>query len=305
MIQHDDSGYQDLFRGSARLGVLAASSKVPFLHATPLVEAFASELNEYQELSVDDNGYAIGLMTRGQGKGFTFRVARYMEELAVDERELRRFLVRARHFEHRNLFFKVEIGSEGPREISYYFRRRPQLDVVRAWLADSGVDEHGWSRLAECARVLGKRTAHFLAASIRPGQSPTQPLIDKVYFSQPVDDIAWQRMRNAATCWGVESEDWSPLAAHQSSLSPHIVFVSMAFCAGLPVPGVKLDFHQVSPDTVKSLTGNRTATIERFERLRTLFEKQHYDYIGVRIGHGSPIATRAYCYFSSSAKRSR
>ena len=293
-------GYDSLFRGSARLGVLLGALKLPWSQTAPMIRAFASDLSDYHELSVENRAPVLGLMTSGHSKAFAFRVARYMEDHGVPEPELRRFLVRARYFEHRHLFFKVEFAPSGPYEFSYYVRRRVGLDVARAWLADCHVDDHGWASLEACARAIDKRTVHFLAGSVRLDQ----PSIHKVYFSQPDDGQAWQRVQAATSRWGLEPEAWHALLPHRAPLANRPMFFSVGFQDGVPMPGVKLDFQSVDTSVVHAMLANETIARARFDLLRRSFNKQRYDYLGVQLRPDNQsdsqadrsIGLRAYCY---------
>ncbi|MCG8422697.1 MAG: hypothetical protein MJE77_32675 [Proteobacteria bacterium] len=244
-------------------------------------------------------------MIRGRGRDFTFRVARYMETCDVKKRDLRRFLVRARHFEHANLFFKVEFGTQGPREFSYYFRRRAKLEVVRAWLADSGVGDQGWYRAARCAEALGKKTAHFLAASVAPvplvKDDPVLDSTEKVYFSQPADGEIWSRVLAAGQSWGLQNSAWNQLIAYRDALFAHGAFFSIQFRSGIEVPSIKLDVHRLSPTTISALAAGSAATVARFDLLRTLFGKEKPDYFGIRLGVRGPESTRMYCFDEPSS----
>ena len=106
--------YDGLFTGAARLGVLCAGLEVPWNSVVPYVGAFSERLKDYFELSVDPRSCSLGIMTRGEGQPFAYRVTRFMEENGIPERGLRRFLVRAKYFEYRNVFFKVEADGRGP-----------------------------------------------------------------------------------------------------------------------------------------------------------------------------------------------
>lgn len=324
------SGYDELFRGSTRLGLLAGSLGISWTATIPFIEAFAGELSDYQELSVDgamsrqgDSGPGLGLMTRGNGKDFVFRIARFMEcinhqgnadhpadEFAVDETALRRFLVRARVFEHRNVYIKIELDRCGVRDVSYYIRARPRLEVVHAWLADAGVDVQGRERVTACAHALNKSAGHFLACSLHRRREA----LDKVYFSQPDDPGAWTRVRDAAGTWGVPAAQWSAVESHRRVLARRPLFFSIGFHRAKPVPGIKLDVHRLPADATLELLGRlpgatRPAAAERFALLRSLFDQEHHDYVGIRLDarrpewtdrdtmEGSlPIAVRAYCY---------
>jgi hypothetical protein len=289
--------YNPLFQGAARLGLLLGAIDLPWNRVTPYVEAFASELNAYQELSLDSTATTVGLMTRGSGKDFAFRIARYLENHGIDESRLRCFLVRAKFLEYQNLFFKVEINSAGVFEFSYYFRQRVSLEVVGAWLRDTGVDTEGLAYVYACAKELQKQTVHFLATAERPqGES-----LEKVYFSQPQDREAWDRVKNASYLTGLSENGWQPLVPFQTILRHQPLFLSLAFSGGQFCPGIKLDIQGVTPDIVETLMQQAECSPEvckRTQLLLNLFEKQQFDYLGVHLNPNNSFDTKVYVYQS-------
>ncbi len=287
--------FRALFRGSARLGVMLGSLELPWAKVTPFVEAFPEEMGNYQEISVCDRGVDLGLMTRGSGQEFTFRVTRYMEEHGVSEEGLRRLLVTARFFEHRNLFFKVEFGADGPAEFSWYLRRRPALDVALPWLASAGVGDDGLEQVKRVARELGKSTVHFLACA----EGAAGSTMHKVYFSQPDSAASFRRLRRAAALLGVDDDTWAPLATRKDALAGRTAFLSMGFADGALLPGAKVDVHDLDPEVVTDMVaeaGRDAGAAERIALLLTVMRRERVDYAGFRLTPGEPLSTRVYAY---------
>ena len=289
------SGFESLFRGSARLGVLLGALDLPWERVTPFVAAFPGEMGGYQELSVSDRRKDLGLMTRGSGKEFTFRVTRFMETHGIDEERLRRLLVTARFFEHRNLFFKVEIGPDGIEEFSWYFRRRPDIEVAVAWLSNQGVGDDGLKSVAEVAGALRKRTVHFVARGDRPDGSS----VCKLYFSQPDTMESFERLRLAAERLGVEASDWAPMDSRAELLAGRTSFLSLGFADGALLPGAKVDIAGLSPVTVAAMMADAGCDPDAEERLKlllTTMDRPNVDYTGFRLSPGQPLQTRAYAF---------
>jgi hypothetical protein len=287
--QPTSDGYGDLFSGAARLGVLCAGLDVPWTSMAPFVGAFSERLKDYFELSVDPRSVGLGMMTKGEGQAYAHRVARFMEENGIPEKALRRFLVRAKYFEYRNVFFKAEADGRGLREFSTYFRRRPPVQVAHAMLADSGVDGDSIGLMEAVAEVLEKQAVHFVgSAATRSGH-----LQEKVYFSQPDVLASWDRIHTAATLCGVSDADWAPLAAIRPLLEGHTSFVSLSFAEGVIQPGFKLDVHNVSAEAVENLLLHE-AEQERADLVRTVFEHQHHSYVGIRITPGEAVRVKTY-----------
>lgn len=276
-----------LFGGSARLGLLLGALGLPWEHVAPFVAAFPGELAAYQELSVSSGRADMGIMTRGAGVAFTHRVAHFMEAHGIAEPALRRFLVTARYFEHGNVFFKAEVGPSGVEEMSWYLRRRPEAEVARAWLQSGGVDHAGLGLFDALASALDKRTVHFLATSERPGEDP----VLKVYFSQPDNLAAWQRVEAAVLLAGVSRDEWAPVGGRVFELARHTAFVSVGFRGGRALPGAKVDIHDVKPDVVRAIAGGAAAPLDV---LLGVTGRDHFDYAGFRLIPGQPLAVRGY-----------
>ena len=282
--------YEGLFSGAARLGVLCAGLEVPWTEVAPFVGSFSEQLSDYFELSIDPHGSSLGIMTRGEGQPFVYRVTRFMEESGVAEPALKRFLVRAKYFEYKNVFFKAEADGQGLREFSTYFRRRPALEVAHACLADSGVNTEGVGLMEAVAELLKKRTVHFIGtAATLSGE-----LCEKVYFSQPDEVASWERMRAVATMCGLSDADWAPVAAQREGLIAKTSFVSLGYTDGQLQPGLKLDVHGVSPATVQALL-SRTAERERADMARASQGAAEYTYVGIRLRPGQPPRIKTYC----------
>lgn len=288
-----------LFRGAARIGAFVAPLGLQWERLAPYLRTFPVELDRYLELSYDPATNSMGLMTRGDGREYAFRLARFMEEHGIGQERLKRFLVRSRFLEHTNLFFKMEFGEQGPTELSYYFRRRPGLEVARAWLADTGVSDQDMAPLEAVASVLEKRTVHFLAASERLDGSHAH----KIYFSQPAETDSWERVRAAANGMGVGERTWDVLEDQRDHLDGHTLFVSLGWQDGQVQPGCKVDVHGVPGrvlDTWTARAGLRSEARDRAKLLVDLHQRGEADYVGLSLGTDDrPPAVKVYCYRSA------
>lgn len=281
--------YDGLFEGAARLGVLCAGLDVPWTSVAPYVGTFSERLSAYFELSIDPRNSSLGIMTRGEGQPFAYRVTRFMEEHGIAEPALRRFLVRAKHFEYQNVFFKAEADGRGLREFSTYFRRRPSLEVAHACLADSGADAEGIGLMEAVAEVLEKRTVHFIGTAF----TRSGGLYEKVYFSQPESEDSWERVRAAAMLCGLSDADWAPMAAQREHLAGRTTFVSLGYEDGRLQPGLKVDVHDVPPSVVHALLRDQHHR-DRADLARASSSSSHHSYVGIRLQPGQPIRLKTY-----------
>jgi len=282
--------FEALFEGAAHAGLLFGGLDIGIVPFAEFVPHFVEELAAYMELSVSPTG-ALGVMTRGDGVDYTHRVARHLEYFGATETQLRQLLVRAQHLEHRNLFFKLEIDHQGLAECSYYFRRRPTLDVAHAWLADAGVEEPERRMIDAVAHVLSKQTVHFIATSI--GRDSAS---DKVYFSQAPSADTWVRLAHAAELLGVD-DAWWPLAAQEGALRHQDTYLSFGYSDGKLLPTAKIDVAHPSEVAVDSLmleVAGVAVTRERVDMLLAATARQRPDYLGIRMRPDGRIELSAY-----------
>ncbi|MAY79294.1 MAG: hypothetical protein CL930_00735 [Deltaproteobacteria bacterium] len=285
----DVASYEGLFSGAARLGLLCGVLDVPWKSVAEYVGVFSERLKGYFELSVDPAIHAIGVMTKGEGKPYAYRVTRFMEDNGISEEILRKFLVRARYFEYRNIFFKIEADGRGLQEFSTYFRRRPSLEVAHAILADGGVDTDGVGLMEAVAEVLEKRTVHFVgSAATRAGH-----LQEKIYFSQPDTPESWDRIHTAVRLCGLSDAEWAPIAGIREHLVGRTAFLSIGFSNGELVPGVKIDVHDVAPEAVNALISDE-GVADRADLPRSVIGRSNHSYVGLRLEPGKPVRVKTY-----------
>ena len=278
---------QDLFAESARLGVLLGALEIPWEGLAGVVAAFPEEVPRYTEFSVSDSDAALGVMVKGEGQDFTHRVAHFMERNSVPQERLKRLLATAKHFEHINLFFKVEADRSGILEMSWYFRRRPSVDVALDFLKADGIDDAAFVR--DIAQRLGKGTVHFVGGS--EGRSGSG---NKLYFSQPDSPGAWARLRAVAAHTGVGAE-WGRLEANAGGLQGLFSFLSIGWADGVRVPGFKLDVHGLTGLTLgRIVRGAPNEALQRIHLLLSLHDKEQVDYAGFRLSPGQPLTTKVY-----------
>lgn len=286
---------QILFQGSARLGLMLGVCQLPWALLSDYISVFLPELTHYQEISLDATGTSLGLMTRGSGKDFAFRVTHYLETHGIAEVDLKRFLRRSQDFEYANLFFKVELDQTGPVEFSYYIRRRPALEIAQTWLAAVGIDDDDWQRLTHYAQCLQKHTVHFLGEALTLQGSSVQ----KIYFSQPEEPTAWERIQQAAQLAGTPLSQWQYLQSYAETLKYQPLFFSIAFANGHQRPGCKLDVRGVSPKLIDALLKHEQhsqAAIDRGHTLLQLHNKSLFDYVGFHLEPEKAIAPKVYMF---------
>jgi hypothetical protein len=276
--------------------------------AAAVIDLFEPELDEYAELVAGSSQRGapapwpdvLGLMTRGEGAGFTERVASALQSLDMPpaSRDHHRFL--ADLFEHRRGFFKVEWHRQADGVVpaaSCYFRRRPQLEDLLDQFGRRGLDRAVQDELRVLAFNLDKRTVHFVAAAFRR----SAPVYHKLYFSQHVtagtrsDVIA-----RAARLFGrlgerAEVRD-QRLRAHEhmlpDSAEDSSIFVSACFTDRERLPWLKIDYPELTPTQAAMWASDEDRPrVEREARVTcTSLGRDRLSYLGVRLqGDLAPV----------------
>lgn len=286
------SGYQPLLEGAAGLGLLLGTLGLPWPALLPFVGDLAEPLNRYLELSLDGPGGTLGVMTKGQGQDFTFQVARILERLGPAEEAVRDLLVTARYFEHRGVHVKLDVDAAGPREVTWYVRRRPGLDVVQAWLAGRGVSEAARAQLGQVAAALDKRSALFLACSLdRAGV-----LSRKVYFTQPPDPASPARIDAALAALGLGG----PLPPHWTAeVAARDAFLGVRLGPEGLMRTATLYLHRVPTALAGAFMAEAGLTgepVERMGLLASVSPKADLDYLGLHLTAAGLTGTKGYVF---------
>jgi len=289
--------------------LVGGASPATVAGAAAMIDLFEPELDEYAELVAGSSqpGAAatwpdvVGMMTRGEGAGFTERVASALRSLDMPpaSREHHRFL--AGMFGDRRGFFKVEwhrrAGGVVP-AASCYFRRRPPLDDVLDALGRRGLDRAIQDQLRVLAFALEKRTVHFVAAGFLPGA----PVYHKLYFSQHVtagtraDVIA--RVDRLLGGTGESAEVRARrLRAHEHMLpegaaAESAIFVSACFTDRERLPWLKIDYPELTPTQAAAWASDEERPrVEREARVACAsFGADRLSYLGVRLeGDAAPV----------------
>ena len=81
-------GYDALFKGAARIGVMLGGLEIPFNRSTPFVQAFSEQLNKALELTIFCRRQALLITTDGGSKAFSHLATSLMEYCGVPEEQL-------------------------------------------------------------------------------------------------------------------------------------------------------------------------------------------------------------------------
>jgi hypothetical protein len=281
-------------------------SGLPIREEAALVaNVIAPEMNRYGELIQGPGGAPIGLMVRGDGEDFTARAERLMRAWAMPDGAIAAYRALAEWLEHLNGFLKLEwhparAGHDCERLIAYYFRRRPPVEEVVAHLRGHGVDRDILKRVVAFAGLLEKGSVHFVAGAMRPDRE----LRHKLYFSQyltPEESTSVEhRLRKAMERTGVAAESRDLLMHHHRNLAPPecvaTLFVSISFAAAAMVPGLKLDYPDVAPETAAALLpdGERTVAAAEMRDLCSLIGLDRLSYLGVTLHPDRPPGLKYY-----------
>ena len=269
-----------------------------------LCETFLPELAAYCELVSGPSRMPIGLMTRAEDESFTTRVDTLMRDWDIPAEAIARYHQQAEFFEHKRAFLKLEwargIDGDLDRLIAYYYRRRPAVDVIRRRYAASGVARAPLERVRMLASLLGKRSIHFVAAALRPNR----PVHHKLYFSQYATPESAaplaHRLAEAMRLFGIDPGVAAEQLEHHRRLVPRsrtcTLFVSMKFTDRELLPGLKIDYPNVSLDQLGMLSRaeERPALIETARSLCTAAGARTVTFVGVTLFSQGPARLKLY-----------
>jgi hypothetical protein len=288
----------------------AAARGLPADEAAQVGDRFLPEMTRYCELISGPAGECAGLMTRGEDDSFTARAAALMRAWSLPAAAVAGFLEQAALFQHKRAFLKLEWGRRPDggveRLAAYYHRRRPQVPDMQERYLRAGVDAAAVARIGEFARLLGKGSIHFVAAALRPGQ----PTHHKLYFSQYVTPetgaAVARRLRSVMDLVGIDpASAAAPLEQHPRLLPPSAactVFVSMKFTDQGLLPGLKIDYPQVTLDRLAlcAPAGQRAAVLDASRALCAAAGVSALSFLGVRLAPGQPAQLKLYADLPSA-----
>lgn len=194
-----------------------------------------------------------------------------------------------------------------------YFRRRPPLLALQTYLYEQGIPALALQHVGELAQLLDKRTPHFIAMALRPGFGAQY----KLYFSQHVTAETapavrarvWRVLQTLAIApaalasWDAHHDSTlpqQPAATAPDELVPEearlatepaesTIFLSVSLTSEGLVPGIKIDYPEVTPHAVARWAAAQGVAVETAARAGLAAAaaaqevgKRELSYLGVR-----------------------
>ena len=238
------------------------------------------------EYSVHSHRVGVGAMVNGDGLEHCARVLRVMAHFGFGG--LGRARAWMNRFEGRRVFLKVDLGPQGPKELSLYFRRRTPVETVLQWLNQDGLDREGLLCIAQTAQILGCPKVHFVAQSweLDSGALETEAghgaSEHKLYFAQPPGRPGWQRTLSWLPTRSVPKATIARL--QELELQDAQRFASIRLGPEGLKDGAKLDIAEPSSE----LVGLLSATDAPGQgRLHSLMQSGPIDYLGWDVTAGA------------------
>lgn len=303
--RHGAYGGADLSAGG-RIGavrdVLAAVVPGALADVDALGDAIGPELDAYGEFMASAEAPVAGVLVRGEGAGFTRRVAALLDDWGMPEESRRFHATLAEAFEHKRVFLKLEWqrAAKTERQVAVYYRRRPRVhDALKLLAAFTGTCLR-LQDFRELGALLGKDTVHFVAFTTRADA----PLQYKFYFSQYLTPDSYaaadHRLQRCVQRFVGDSPAVTRWLAYRDMLAPRhreqTLFVSLAQSEDGGDGSLKIDYPDVAPLVAAGLLDGRSAA-QAEERLRWLCEaagRDELSYLGLRLGAGAHPVLKGY-----------
>ena len=190
-IQETSRKYEELFRGSARMGLMLGSHGIEWTRVVPYLERFSEELCHFQELGVTSHDGRASIRTTGADRESAYRFTNLMESHGVGEDRLRRFLVRVSAFEHRRMLLGMQLFEDGSMGFDYVLRQIHDLELSFAMLLDAGYGDLALMVTRRCSEILGREQVHAYGCGEHSEGFSSQT----VYFTLPDDGSSWIRVQ--------------------------------------------------------------------------------------------------------------
>ena len=271
-----------------------------------IADAILPELDAYAELIAAADGRVAGVLVRGEGEGFTRRIAALLDAWSMPDEARRFHATLADAFEHKRVFLKLEWqrAEKTERQIAVYYRRRPQVHDALKLLAEFAGTRLRLQDFRQLGALLGKETVHFVAFTARADA----PVWFKFYFSQYLTPDSYAaadaRLQRCVGRFVGDSPSVARWLAYRDRLAPRYrrqtVFVSLALSEDGCDGSLKIDYPEVAPIVAAGLLDGSGA-IESEERLRRLCEaagRESLSYLGVRLGSSERPVLKGYADFS-------
>ena len=254
---------------------------------------FLAELTRYCELVSGPGGAPIGLMIRGEDESFTARATALMRARGLPDDSVARFLEQSAFFEHKRAFLKVEwaAGPDGggaERLVAYYHRRRPSVAVAQQRYLGFG------SRPRRSSASASSPGCWALVHSLRRGGDAPRTSAAPQALLLPVRDAGDDgggrpADRGAMNLAGIDPVTAAAQLEQHARMLPAVeactIFVSMKFTDQGLLPGMKIDYPQVTLDWLATCAagGDRATTLATGRSLCAAAGTSALSFVGVAL----------------------
>jgi hypothetical protein len=294
-------------RAATAASLVAEIDPVAAAEAVQAAKAFAPEFVGYGELIRNRRRDLAGFMVRGEDADFARRVRAQLRMFDAPEEALRQHAHWIAALGPKRAFFKAEWqrrpdGGVARLAAIYIRRRLPVADVIAmiAAEADGALPTAHYHTLA---RLLGKKTVHFIALACRPGE----PVHYKLYFSQLQDamnrEAVQVRLGRAVCQFAPHPPAVARWAAYHDRLAPagpeRTLFVSLAVTRNGVQPSIKVDYPDVAPNVAVGVldVADQADAATGFAGLCASAGADRLSFLGLRLGVGANPVLKGYADF--------
>jgi hypothetical protein len=292
-IQDISRKYEELFRGSARLGLMLGAHGIEWTRVVPYLERFSEELTHFQELGVTSHDQRATIRSTGVGQNAAHRFTSLMQTHGVAEDRLRRFLVRASAMEHGRMLLGMQLFDDGTTGFDYVLRQRHDLELASAMLVDAGYDDLALMALRRCTEVLGCEDVHAYSC----GEHVEGDSSQSVFFRLTEDIHAWDHVQKLCDEMGIDASFAENLNRCQAGISaPNMV--SLRFMDPSAAPVLELSFTEARPTLFAPLfegVSYERAYASRVDGLRSYFQNRRLHRFVLQLNADGLCGSMATC----------
>ncbi len=208
---------------------------------------FDSYLGHFCELGVQLQPASLALVTLGCGQAFGRRVARFLADTGLFDRDLTDDVLSLQRDIDDWMLVRLLAAPDRDTDVGLYFRRAMTVTDAVTWLAARGVNEAEQQALGHLGALIGSNRTGIFAARIRPNE----PILFKVYLHAFFDDGAPVGRALVPVFEQFHVSDparWRPFLAGLDGLDRSAtseVFLSLLLGDGDAFDSLKVDVFQV------------------------------------------------------------
>jgi hypothetical protein len=207
------------------------------------IGVFGKNLCRYTELSVSPHSSTVGVMTRGNGGEFMWKLREFINKSGAREKSMELFDEIAKYFTDINILIKYDFHEEKIFDFSLYWQYLVPVHLLSRMARKFDISGSNLKLLDQLSRIMRQRSLYLGLGFTSDGDVGF-----RVFFSNQLRKSAHHLSPSLAVLLaktGVDADNINNFIAYHNYLSPVAtgnVFTSVGFDRNKPL-GAKIDYE--------------------------------------------------------------